>query len=76
MKEREFASLQWNEMAVKLESGDPYWTELRRFPEEQFARYGRAASCIRRTQDQYGTPRAKVERNIRAWHRQWTHEGT
>lgn len=74
MKEREFASLRWNELAVKLETGEPYWSELQRFPEEQFARFGKAGSIIRRSQDRYGTPRSRVERDIRAWHRQWTGE--
>jgi hypothetical protein len=71
MKEREFASLEWNELAIKLAAGEPYWSRMQRFPHEQFASFGKAASIIRRSQDQYGTPRAKVERAIRAWQQQW-----
>ena len=71
MKEREFVDLGWNQLAVKLESGEPYWSSVERFPEEQFARYGKEGSVIRRSLDRYGTPRSKVERKIRSWQKRW-----
>jgi hypothetical protein len=71
MKEREFASMGWNELAVKPWSGRPYWSTFDIFPHMQFARFGKTESIIARSLDRYGTPRAKVERAIRAWQRRW-----
>ena len=75
MKEREFVSMQWNELAVKLPVGRPYWSKIDVFPHQQFARFGKTRSIIARSLDRYGTPRAKVERKIRAWQRRWLAAG-
>jgi hypothetical protein len=71
MKEREFVDLGAGELAVKLPDGEPYWSELGLRPREQFARYGKTRSIINRSLDRYGTPKAKVERAIRAWCSRW-----
>jgi hypothetical protein len=71
MKEREFVSMGWNELAVKLPTGRPYWTTVDVFPHQQFAHYGKALSVISRSLDRFGTPRTKVERKIRAWQHRW-----
>ena len=69
MKEREFADLGWNDLAVKPWVGRPFWSTFTRFPQEQFAEYGKAPAIIARSLDRYGTPRAKVERKLSAWRR-------
>jgi hypothetical protein len=71
MKEREFVDLGAGQLAVKLPDGEPYWSELGLRPGEQFARYGKTRSIINRSLDRYGTPKAKVERTIRAWCSRW-----
>jgi hypothetical protein len=70
MKEREFAAMDWNELAVKPWTGRPYWSKFEVFPHAQFAQFWKADSIIARSLDRYGTPRSKVERAIRAWYRQ------
>ena len=74
MKEREFVDMAVGELAVKLPEGEPYWSELALRPEEQFARYGKARSIINRSLDRFGSPRAKVQRPIKAWAREWLAE--
>jgi hypothetical protein len=69
MKEREFVDMSWNRLAVKAWAGRAYWDTMTLFPHEQFAQFGKAHSIIARSLDQYGTPRAKVERKIAAWMR-------
>jgi hypothetical protein len=74
MKEREFVDMAVGELAVKLPEGEPFWSELTLRPEEQFMRFGKTRSIINRSLDRYGSPRAKVERNIKSWARKWLTE--
>jgi hypothetical protein len=69
MKEREFADMELNSLAVKTWSGQTYWDTFTRYPHEQFPTFGKAPSIIARSLDRYGTPRAKVERRIASWMR-------
>jgi hypothetical protein len=69
MKEREFAAMDWNELAVKPWTGRSYWSKFEVFPHAQFARFWKAESIIARSLNRYGTPRSKVERAIRTWYR-------
>ena len=69
MKEREFVDMGLNSLAVKTWSGQTYWDKFRRYPHQQFPKFGKACSIIARSLDRYGTPRAKVERRIAAWMR-------
>jgi hypothetical protein len=69
MKEREFADMGLNSLAVKTWSGQTYWDHFTRYPHDQFVQYGKARSIIARSLDRYGTPRAKVERRIARWMR-------
>ena len=69
MKEREFVDMKWNDLAVKPWAGRSHWSTFTHFPHEQFAQFGKARSIIARSLDQYGTPRAKVERRIAGWMR-------
>jgi hypothetical protein len=69
MKEREFADLGWNELAIKPWAGRAHWDSFEIFPHQQFAQFTKAPSIIARSLDRYGTPRAKVERRLSAWRR-------
>jgi len=74
MKEREFAAMEWDELAVKPWVGRPFWSTMTHFPHKQFTQYGKARAIIARSLDRYGTPRAKVERKLSAWRRRLASE--
>jgi hypothetical protein len=69
MKEREFADLEWNQLAIKPWAGRAHWDRFDTFPYHQFAPCNKAPSIIARSLDRYGEPRAKVERRLSAWRR-------
>jgi hypothetical protein len=69
MKEREFADMGWNQLAVKPWAGRAQWDTFAVFPHQQFAQFGKAGAIIARSLDRYGTPRGKVERKLSAWRR-------
>jgi hypothetical protein len=69
MKEREFADMGLNSLAVKTWAGQTYWDNFTRYPHQQFSRFDKARSILARSLDRYGTPREKVERRIARWMR-------
>jgi hypothetical protein len=74
MKEREFADLEWNQLAIKPWAGRAHWNRFDTFPYHQFAQCNKAPSIIARSLDRYGEPRAKVERRLSAWRRHLAEE--
>jgi len=69
MKEREFVDMTLNSLAVKTWSGQTFWDTFKRYPHQQFPKFGKTSSIIARSLDRYGTPRGKVERRIARWMR-------